>query len=313
MFGDQTLSVTAQPIMPQQSDMIRHHGIASLTLAALVVAGCTSTTPPVRTVPTTKAPPPPSPETASSLSWSPRYTTGQWHYAMNTRATVTVLSDSSAPPSNIGSHTTLTVSVTREGPESLQFRIVVDSFTVTRPSTIDTTPPKISPHPQLEQTVTTHGAPIAGTTTLPPPENSCDTVTLPLPSAIRQIITTLPATLTPGTSWRDTTAVQTCRGTTLLEETRTTLYRVTGLTRLRGTSTIQLERSAMISLRTPAADATLRLMVDGHGESHGIMYIDPVDAMPTASNDHTTLTLTVGVGRSTVIFRQDGTQEITRQ
>jgi hypothetical protein len=227
---------------------------------------------------------------------------------------VSVLQDTSAPPSQISSRAAVTLSLTPDQTGQLRLQVVIDSAAMTSGHQGDSTSRPSSPtYPQLHELVTTRGRVAADSSANAPGDTSCSTASAPLFPATRLLVIPLPATLAPGTSWQDTTVARTCRGTTLLEEARVTTYRVIGLTKQAGASALQLERSTSIDVRTPMADSTRQLGVDGHGESTGTVYMDQVNGLFAHSHDETTLTLSVRFGRSTVAFRQTGTQDITRQ
>jgi hypothetical protein len=266
---------------------------------------CTS-----RARPAAPAPrPAPSPVSrpAEPTSWSPRYTTGTWRYELRTDAVVALTADTAAQRVPVHSVAHYTITLQPAGGQ-LALSGAVDSVAVVaegRAATPQTGQPS---RPRFTGAVSPRGALSSLQTT---PAGSCQGGIDPAVANAGDLIVSLPATLSTGTSWRDTATVVTCRGEVPLTATIVREYRVVGPATWHEAPALRIERRTMTSLQGTGRQGVQTISVSGSGSSTATLYVDRTAAVLLGASGESHSTLTVTTPRANVPLRQDAREQIT--
>jgi hypothetical protein len=143
------------------------------------------------------------------------------------------------------------------------------------------------------------------------PAGSCEGGVDPVVANARELVVRLPATVTAGTTWRDTATMVTCRGQVPLTTTAAREYRVVGPTTWSETPALQIERRTTTSVQGSGSQAGQTISVSGSGSSTSTLYVDRVTGVLLGASGESHSTLTVTTPRSSLPFRQDARDQIT--
>jgi hypothetical protein len=143
------------------------------------------------------------------------------------------------------------------------------------------------------------------------PTASCQGGVDPAVANAGELIVRLPATLSAGTSWRDTATVVTCRGEVPLSATVEREYRVVGPTTWHEAPALQIERRTTTSIQGSGSQGGQTISVSGSGSSTSTLYIDRATAVLLGASGESHSTLTVTTPRASLPLRQDTRDQIT--
>jgi hypothetical protein len=133
----------------------------------------------------------------------------------------------------------------------------------------------------------------------------------PTVAGIYTVQLTLPATISVGSVWQDTTAVVTCRGDVPITTTTINSYRATLATDIQGRQALEIHRQGVISISSTNDSTRKRSMqVTGNGTGTATLHVDANTGtlLDVSGESHTTFTIVTP--RSTLPFRQDATEHV---
>jgi hypothetical protein len=279
-----------------------------LVVAAAVQLSCAS-----GTTPHTPTPPAPGRDSAATNepeSWAPRLAPGSWHYQVVTDASVVLTADSSTTQVPVRTSSFYTIHLETDS-SGLVLTGSVDSGTVSADKTIPQQPDTAH---QASTFTARIGADGALTDLHGSDSTQCVQGLDPRVAAVRALLIHTPATLTPNTTWADSTSVLTCRGTVPIRTTTTYTYEVKSLTNWQGAPALEIARTGMIALASEAGLATASaITITGTGSSTTTLLVDPATGMIVHATGESHTSLTVATTRSKLPFRQDVTETITLQ
>lgn len=270
---------------------------------ALLMAGCTPSTPSL-------APVPEAQPTDSALAvnaeatWTPRRSPGSWHYKFESSATVTLDGDTTARALPVGRTALYTVTLALPdtgrvagGDSSGSFRVTghVDSLMVTTAERIPrpTAGTGIRPYFSATLTPTGHLMDVESNS-----GTKCNEGIDPLTAAAQSFFISLPRGVSIGSSWQDTTSTVTCRGSASFSTTATRHYRVVRDTVWQNESVLLIRGTDTTLIRSQTDSDTTAMIIDGTGTATINLYVDPNTGLLVHSQAESQTILTVITGLS---------------
>ncbi len=261
--------------------LLRGRAATVMALAALAACGGRASTGPLP-VPVPEAPPPVAPApTTTAPAPAPRaiaYAPGSDSYALQSEAITTALDGDRRTDTTT---TQMVVSFRVDAGDNGQLRVhgMVDSFAVRSSSGMAS--PSLSSFPfelamSLSGQILTSPADSAG---------ACATPTSVPMTLTRELILSVPVTLTPGATWADTVRVTTCRAmlpitTNSVRQSRTEWVGVPPeMARRNNDAAYRVVRSVSTTVSGDARAAGRQVMVSGAGEGTSAFFLDPLGVM----------------------------------
>ena len=137
--------------------------------------------------------------------------------------------------------------------------------------------------------------------------SACTTTLDPLVAMARDLFVRLPARLTTGMTWQDTTRTTSCRGRIPITTTTTATYTVRGEGPDRR---IAIDRQVDISVAGNGVQHGRSAAVQGSGTGSGLLLVDPATGALAEARSENTVTITFEAGMLRQTFTQQGRQDI---
>lgn len=275
----------------------------SWCLAICLSAACARSPIPQSGQPVLAAPPQNPGPVSSATSWTFNYAPGTVSYQVSRSATIESQSDS-------GSHQETSTNITHESltlepaTNTVRFTAMVDTFSTTSQGAI-------APMPLVQLPVWLSGsfagdslAILADSTTA-----KCNPARSALSADLHNLLVQLPAQLTQGSSWRDSSEVVTCQGMIPTTVRIARLYLVSGGTALEANPVLVVQRTDTIQAHGEGAQQQHRLTIDATGTGKAIYYMSPKNGRVLHLSTEQDLTLVIAASGTAHRFRQHSRQD----
>jgi hypothetical protein len=139
--------------------------------------------------------------------------------------------------------------------------------------------------------------------------DKCSPVATALTTDLRNLLLRFPDTLSPGSSWRDSTSMTGCQGAIPTRSKIVHNFKVMGMSTYEGSSVLIVQRSDTISAEGEGAQQQHRLVLNASGIGSATYYLDIATGRVlhlTASQD---LDLTITASGKNRRFRQSAKQD----
>lgn len=298
--------------------------VRSASSAALVLAGVLACVPPrPAPVPGTPSAPDVTTPRRSADRWSLEREAGVARYEIRSSATIALAGDTLPADSLV---TTMIVSLAlADSADVLAVTGTIDSIGIERGSRViagDTMPVlpvglravldrqggvlALSP-PSLPDDSSSVVAVADSTVVDSAGASACGTTLDPLVAMTRDLFVRLPARLTTGMAWQDTTQTTSCRGRIPITTTTISSYTVRG----EGPGErIAIDRQVDVTVAGNGVQHGRSAAVQGSGSGTGVLLIDPATAALVEGRSESTITITFEAGMLRQTFTQQGRQDI---
>lgn len=288
-----------------------------LTLAAGIVAACSSTVPapeparlpPIQAVDST-------PPTAR-ITWVLRPQSGTYRYEIWNEAIVEIIDSTKTQNPTRGGDTrrvpvstraVVTLALTPLG-SNIRITGVVDSFTVARTELIPPPTDSVTSSTEFTASFDTDGylTEFSGS-----PTSACDSPLDPLLGAAREALVPIPRSFSIGSMWHDSSLITTCRGGITIETMTVREYRIDGEGTSNDIPSIRVGRTVSITLKGTGMEHGQALTLTGDGLGRATLHVDATTGTLLDLTGESELTFSVGTPRSQIPFRQHVRQSIRR-
>jgi hypothetical protein len=277
-----------------------------------LLAGCTLATPTTNT-PTPERARVDSTQAPKDKSGSrPRRPVGTWRYKLESRARVS-LPGNPTGDTQVGRTTLYTITLAQDARSSgsngaFNLTGTVDSVAVStgdgipQPSIGTNAPPHFSAELSAAGQLTNLRSDAI---------TSCQHGIDPLTATLQALIVPLPATISIGTSWRDTVSTITCRGRVPISTTAIRHYRILGDTSWQAQPALRIYRVDSLTIESRPDPGSAELTVRGSGNGAATLYVATGTGLLITARSNGSTQLTVATGQSVLPFRQDASETIT--
>jgi hypothetical protein len=287
----------------------RRRWLPATSFACAALLACRPLEPLPKTPPPAEQPVEPAAKPPPPAELVFRYTPGTRRYTVHTEATIELASDAAAPqrvPLETMARFTLILAPHAE--RALALSGSVDSFAVTRGEGIPAPENPAEVHIRFSAVLVPTGQVRAFEG---PPAEGCGSPVQSLLAQARDLVVAVPASLTIGSTWRDTTAVVTCRGDIPVTTRAVREYVVEGRDSVAGAAAIRVRRTSTMTLGGRGTQGGEPVSVSGTGAGTATLYLSPSVGALLGATGTSRSTLTVETPRGRVPFRQEAAQRIT--
>jgi hypothetical protein len=283
-------------------EAMRPKAIIPCLLLFIAPSCAPSTKPSIPPLPQPEAPRPAEPSPSAQF-WTFSYAPGVNAYQVTRNATIES-QDSAAVQENSSNVTHEVLSLERVG-DTVQFKIVADTFSTATEGTIGGSP-------QSAQLPARIGG-ILVRDTLQLDSDSLSTVCTPVESTLRadlnNLIVSFPTPLTRGMRWRDSVEIATCQAMIPTVAQTRRAYVVTGETVYEGSPVVVIERADTTQAHGEGAQQQHRIVLDGIATGTALYYLSPSTGQVVRITTTQDLALTITASSKTHHFRQNLKQQ----
>src|SRR5689334_5915232 len=238
---------------------------------------------------------------------------GPWRFQYRTDTVAYQISRSAAIESEIdsgarheittnNSHEILTLNVVAD---TVRYVAVVDTFSTATQGAIGSVQ-QVSLPIEISGVVDSTNSFVVDSATAAP---SCDPVQSSLQGDVRNLLITFPAQLTPGLTWRDSTARSSCYGTIPMKASIVRRYSVVGRTSYGGQALIGIQRIDSISAHGDGRQQQHRLVINASGSGSATYYVSPEQGLVFHLTTDQDLEFAIQASGKTSRFRETAKQE----
>jgi hypothetical protein len=278
-----------------------------LCFALIASAACATHGPlrPGETVPVAQrdsspsAPPPASPGT-----WSFAYLSGTTRYRISRSAAIESLSDS-APHREISTNVTHEIITVDAVSDTLRVAATIDTFTVTTQGTIGSVQRVELP---VRLTASIVGSSLAISEADP---SGCNAASSVLATDLRSLLSPIPAQLSSGARWRDSTDVVGCQAGVSTTSRLIRSYLVMGQAVYENRPVVLVQRADTITAHGEGTQQQHHISVEANGSGTGIYYLSPESGKVVKLSMEQVMDLSVTASSRVSRFRQTSRQDFS--
>lgn len=247
----------------------RGRGAAGSLLLMLGLAGCPSAGGGAGSPVVPEVIPPGPPGTPTS--WSFGYAPGRYRYALTTDATISPQGDTLGAADSLHTATYISYVLERDG-SRYQISGTVDSASIRaggrlpRAQQLLAAPLRFTAQASATGEVGKFAAEVSP---------ACDSPADPLLATARDLLITVPRSLTIGTTWTETTTSTVCRGEIPLTSKAVQRYEVQGADSLDGAPAVRIRRTSEVTIQGRGEQRGQRITVSGSGNAAMDLFVSP--------------------------------------
>ena len=281
-------------------DLRMNRDVARSIIILLLMACATSPAPPAG--PVTAPLPLPSVTPSDNGPWSFQYRSDTVAYQVTRSGAIESQTDSGTRREIVTNNAHEVFRLTISG-DTTHYSAVVDSFSTATQGLVGTVQ-------QVKLPVEVSGFINSASSTLDSAAlESCDPVQSSLQTDARNLLLNFPAQLSPGQTWRDSSARIACYGTIPMRTSVIRRFSVLGRTSYHGQSAVAIQRMDSITAHGDGRQQQHRLVIDAGGDGSATYYLSPPEGVVIRLVTDQNLEFAVQASGRTNHFRESTKQE----